>query len=304
MSTTHSLSNRLPAVSIAFALSALVLVPMSQAQAQRSEASLPKLREALTFHASFDTGVDADFAAGDRQLYWAPSMKHPRTGKPGLPETGVVTHEKGKGRFGDALRFHKKAPEIVFYQGEKNIAYRTRDWSGTVSLWLKTDPQNDLAPSFCDPIQITPREWNDAAFFVEFEKRTNSIPFRLGAYADFKIWNPENREWGKIPFEEKPLVHIHQPPFQGDQWTHVAFAFENFNTGQKDGVAKLYLKGKLYGMLSPREQTFTWDPSKALIMLGLSYVGFYDEVAIFNRALTDAEIQSLYGLREGVRALR
>jgi hypothetical protein len=293
--------SRSPGFTAAFLVSALGFA--TPAQAQRQEGSLPKLREALTFHASFDGGTDADFAAGDPKIYSAPSMKHPRTGKPGLPDTGAVTPEKGRGRFGDALRFHKKSPEIVFYQGEKNIAYQPRNWSGTVSLWLKTDPQNDLAPGYCDPIQITPREWNDAAFFVEFEKRTNSIPFRLGAYADFKIWNPENREWGKIPFEEKPLLHIHRPPFSADQWTHVLFTFEDFNSGRSDGVAKLYLNGKLYGMLSPREQTFTWDPAKALIMLGLSYVGLYDEVAVFNRALTDSEIRTLHELKEGIRSL-
>jgi len=28
-------------------------------------------------------------------------------------------------------------------------------------------PPTDLAPGFCDPIRITPREWNDRAFFVD-----------------------------------------------------------------------------------------------------------------------------------------
>jgi hypothetical protein len=83
----------------------------------------------------------------------------------------------------------------------------------------------------------------------------------------------------------------------------VLFTFEDFNSGRSDGVAKLYLNGKLYGMLSPREQTFTWDPAKALIMLGLSYVGLYDEVAVFNRALTDSEIRTLHELKEGIRSL-
>jgi hypothetical protein len=231
-------------------------------------------------------------------------MKHPRVGTPGLPAGGAVTHEKGQGRFGDALRFHKKVPEMIFFQGEKNLAYQARNWSGTVSLWLRVNPAEELAMGFCDPIQITPREWNDAAFFVEFEKRTNSIPFRLGAYADFKVWNPENREWAKIPFDEKPLLHVEKPPFGAGQWTHVVFTFSNFNTGRKDGVAGLYLNGKFQGALAEREQTFTWDPSKTLIMLGLSYVGYYDDLAIFNRALTEQEIALLNQLKDGVRSLR
>jgi len=272
-------------------------------QAQSGDDSLAKLRSALTFHASFDHGIDADFALGDRKLYWAPSMKLPRVGKLGFPENGAVSHINEGGRFGGALRFHKKVPEIVFFQGEENFAYRTGDWSGTVSLWLKVDPSRELAPGFCDPIQITPRAWNDAAFFVEFEKRTNSIPFRLGAYADYNIWNPENREWGKIPFEEKPLVHVEKPPFSGDRWTHVVFTFENFNTGRKDGVAKLFLDAQLQGALSVRPQTFSWEPPKTLVLLGLSYVGLYDEVALFNRALSEPEIQTLHRLKDGVRSL-
>jgi Concanavalin A-like lectin/glucanases superfamily len=271
--------------------------------ADERDASQAALREALTFHASFDRGPDADFGHGDRRLHFAPSMKHPRLGRPGLPPGGHVSVVKDAGRFGDALRFHNKAPEMVYFQAEKNFVYRTNEWSGTVSLWLKTDPGKELAPGFCDPVQITPREWNDAAFFVEFEKRTNSIPFRLGVYADFKVWNPQNRDWNSIRFEEKPLVAVEQPPFAGDQWTHVVFTFERFNTGRKDGLAKLYLNGELRGTLSPREKTFTWEPSKTLVMLGLNYVGLFDDLAIFNRALSDREVRGLYALSSGARAL-
>ena len=111
-------------------------------QAQVGDESLAKLRSALTFHASFDHGIDADFALGDRKLYWAPSMKLPRVGKLGFPENGAVSRVNEGGRFGGALRFHKKVPEIVFFQGEKNFAYRTGDWSGTVSLGWSIRPAN------------------------------------------------------------------------------------------------------------------------------------------------------------------
>ena len=191
---------------------------------------------------------------------------------------------------------------MVFFSADRNVAYRDRDWSGTVSFWLKVSPSDDLEPGYCDPIQITPRDWNDAAFFVEFEKKKDSIPFRLGAYADFKVWNPRNRDWNTIPAEEKPLLTIERPPFTGERWTHVAFTFSNFNTGRPDGVATLYLNGERQGEVSSRQQTFTWDPSKALVMLGLSYVGFWDELAIFNRALTPSEIGLLHRLDRGLAA--
>ena len=153
------------------------------------------------------------------------------------------------------------------------------NWTGTVSFWLSVDPKTDLEPGFCDPIQITPRAWNDGAFFVEFEKRPESIPFRLGVYADLDVWNPEKRRFADIPAHERPLVTVQDPPFDRGKWTHVVFSFQNFNTGRPDGVARLYLDGKPHGELSPRQQSFTWDPEKNTIALGLSYIGLFDELS-------------------------
>ncbi|MBM3822163.1 MAG: LamG domain-containing protein [Verrucomicrobia bacterium] len=262
-----------------------------------------ELRSALTFHASFDHGLNADWARGDGQLYHAVSTKRPRVPVPGLPAQGTVEMVKDQGRFGHALRFTKKIPEAVFFKAKDNVAYSTGPWAGTVSLWLKVDPARELAQGYCDPIQITPKDWNDASFFVEFEKKTNSIPFRLGAYADFKVWNPGNRKWDDIPFEEKPLTTVLQPPFAGDRWTHVVFTWEGFNTGEGDGLARLYLDGKPAAMLSPRVQTYHWDLEAAHMMIGLSYIGMYDELSVFNRALSEQEVSILHRLPSGVGGL-
>lgn len=261
------------------------------------------VRKALTFHASFDGRTEAVHAAGDPKLYWAPSFKQRDQSNQGLPDSGEVVLARGEGRFGDALRFTKKRSPVVFFQGARNMAHDTVNWSGTVSFWLKVDPEAELEPGFCDPIQITASAWNDGAFFVEFEKRPESIPFRLGVYADYKVWNPQNRKFAEIPFEEKPLVTVDKPPFGRGKWTHIAFTYENFNTGRSDGLARLYLDGRPHGTLGPRLQTFTWDPQKAVIALGLSYVGLLDELSIFNRALTEGEIQSIHTMVTGVPSL-
>lgn len=183
------------------------------------------------------------------------------------------------------------------------MPYRPNDWGGTVSVWLSVDPATDLEPGFCDPVQITSRAWNDGAFFVEFEKRPESIPFRLGVYADLAVWNPGNRRFDDIPQHERPLVTVDEPPFGRGRWTHVVFTFDRFNTARPDGVVRLYLDGKLRGALSPRQQTFTWDPEASAIALGLGYVGLLDELSTFNRALTDAEVRSLHELESGVTGL-
>ena len=261
------------------------------------------LRAALTFHASFDGALDAIHAAGDRSLYWAPSMKERRDARAGLPPTGETRHAIGTGRFGDALRFTRRRAPPVFFKAARNLPYSPSEWSGTVSFWLQVDPQAELEPGFCDPVQITPRAWNDAAFFVEFEKRPESIPFRLGVYADLDVWNPAKRKFEDIPSSERPLLTVADPPFSAGKWTHVAFTFERFNTGRTDGVARLYLDGQPRGMLAGRQQTFTWDPEEAIIGLGLNYIGALDELSVFNRALTPDEVWAVYRLDSGVSAL-
>jgi hypothetical protein len=260
------------------------------------------LSSALTFHASFDHALDADLAAGDPVLRSGGSMSKPGDAKPGLSDSEDVQWLPSGGRYGRALRFNRKQAPFVFFRGTKNMPYRTNGWSGTVSFWLSADPA-DLPMSFCDPIQITPRAWNDAAFFVEFEKRTNDIPFRLGVYPDFKIWNPTNKKWENVTREEKPLVDANTFPFARGKWTHIAFTFTNFNTGRDDGVARLYLDGQLAATLGPRRQTFTWEEDKCLIALGLSYIGLWDELAIFNRALSAEEIRALRDLPNGAADL-
>lgn len=247
------------------------------------------------FRASFDHGVDADLAPGEAILYFSPKMEvPPKTTTPGLPSNGVVTHEKEGGVTGGYLKFQKKAPELVYFQALKNMPYNKTNWSGTVSFWLKLTPDEDLEPGFTDPIQITSKSWDNAAFFVEFSKDEKPREFRLGVYADFNVWNPEKRDWNSIPMSEKPLAPVIRPPFNRDQWTHVAFTFENFNTGQANGTARLYLNGAERAALKPRVQTFTWDYDKTLIMLGLSYVGGFDELSIYDRSLRPEEIGALF----------
>jgi hypothetical protein len=260
------------------------------------------LRQALTFHASFDHGPEADFARGDRSLYRATSYDSRAAAHP-EPAAGQATFlVAGQGRWGGALRCDGKTAGVLFYQGARNTAYNATNWSGTVSFWLQVDPEKDLEPGFCDPLQVTPRAWNDAALFVEFEKRQSTV-FRLGVYADYRVWNPEDRRWEDIPASNKPLLQVNDPPFEEGKWTHVVVVFEGFNTGQPHGVARLYLDGQLAGSLAPRVQTFSWDERQSALMLGVGYTGLFDELSWFNRALTAPEIQFLYDLEDGVPSL-
>jgi hypothetical protein len=264
---------------------------------------LAALLAALTFHASFDGTLDALRAAGNATLMTAPSLARRAEATPGLPAGGETIHAKGEGKFGDALKMTVRRKPVVYFEAAKNVAYAASNWSGTVSFWLSVDPATQLDPGFCDPIQITPRQWDDAAFFVEFEKTPALIPFRLGAFPDRAVWNTTTTPSAQTPMEMRPLITVDKPPFGAGKWTHIVFTFDKFNTGRADGVVKLYLDGQPAGQLPPRQQTFTWDAERSTIAMGLSYVGLFDELSVFNRALTDAEVAALHRLPGGVTGM-
>jgi hypothetical protein len=288
-----------PLASLSILIAVLTLAPGCAGPAARSSA----LSRSLTFHAPFDQSVDARLGQGDRQFQTGPQWGPPRETKPGLPPGGTVHLDPGAGRYGGALRFERKITEVVGFRVAGNLDYRTQDWSGTLSYWLRTSPDADLEPGYCDPLQITSKQWDDAAFFTEFTKDEVPREFRFGAYADRAVWNPHGVKWETMPMSEKPLAPVVRPPFDRGRWTHVVFTWEHFNTGRPEGVARLYLDGEPRGVIGARNQQFTWDPAQAVLMLGLAYTGWMDDLACFNRALTPAEVQALHRLPGGVSDL-
>ncbi len=281
-------------------VAALAVVGVTETRPAGAQSSLAS---ALVFHAPFDGGMNARVAAGDSALYWAPNWNRRQEAQRGLPPSGETTLAAGEGRFRDAIRFTRRGAPLVFFNGGANLPYAASSWQGAASFWLSADPQGELAPGFCDPIQLLGRAWSDAGMFVEFEKTPEAIPFRLGVYADLDVWNPTKRRIQDIPSAERPLLTVNQPPFTKGKWTHVVFTWESFNTGRADGVARLYLDGQPRGEIAGRQQTFTWDAAQSKITLGLNYIGLMDDLAIFNRRLTADEVGQLSRLDRGVESL-
>jgi hypothetical protein len=273
---------------VAFRVLGISLMALVSASAK---AQTPDVKASLTFHAPFDGGPDATVARGDKALYWAGTMKRDDP-KPGLPEGVVIA--RGAGKRGDALRFLKKSRHVIFFRARDNLAYKAHDWGGTVSFWLNVDPGRELDPDYVDPLQITPRAWNDAALWVDFSKDDAPRHFRLGAFADLRVWNPSDKDFEKMPAAERPMFDAGAPPFTSGRWSHVVITFERFNTGRDDGVAALYLDGTRRGAVAGRTQTFTWDVDKAAVMIGLNYTGLFDELSLFDRALSAEEVHALY----------
>ena len=60
-----------------------------------------------------------------------------------------------------------------------------------------------------------------------------------------------------------------------------------------DAVTALYIDGKLMGQVKGKAISMGWDIEKAAIYTALSYIGLIDEMALFDRALTAAEVGAL-----------
>ena len=74
--------------------------------------------------------------------------------------------------------------------------------------------------------------------------------------------------------------------------------FEQLNSAE--GKATFYINGIAQGETSITE-SFTWEPEKVKIFLGLNYVGDLDDVAIFNKALSQREVMALNTWRGGLK---
>jgi hypothetical protein len=271
----------------------------SVAPAEDKAQAATSLGAALLLHAPFDGSLDAARAAGDPKLYTAPTGNR-KAAQPGLPAENLVVHAKGAGKFGDALQFTKKMKPVVFFRGEKNLGFQPKNWTGSASVWLRLDPDKDLEPGYCDPLQFVAQAWGEGNMFIEFSKDHTPRHFRFAIQPLTKHWNPKGAGWETIPEAERPMVAVHKPPFRADQWTHVVFTFGNINSGQKDGWGKLYLNGELQGQFTGVDAVFPWDVPQSAVTLGLSYIGLLDELAIFNRPLTDAEVKTIYQAPQGL----
>lgn len=257
------------------------------------------LAKALTLHASFDNGLDADFSRGDAVCYFQQGKETPRA----VPNDEVKI-SAGTGRFGNSLLFTKKGNFRPQYKGTDVLNYNDRNWSASVSVWLRLDPDKDLEPGYCDPVQIVGDDGKKGFIFLEWSKDETPRFFRYAIRPLFHIWNPTNVQWAEIPFDKRPMVQVAKPVFSRERWTHVVFTLENINDKSKKPSGKLFIDARPQGTIENWDLTFGWDPTRVLLILGASYVGHLDDLAVFNRAITDAEVKQLFALDHGVRDLR
>jgi hypothetical protein len=273
-------------------LLALFLTGVARAQAPA------ELAKALTLHASFDRGLDADFSRGDSACYVRQGTQELRA----APNDEVKVTEAA-GRFGSGLHFTKKGNTRPQFKGANVLNYNDQSWSATVSVWLRLDPDKDLEPGYCDPVQIVGNDSKKGFIFLEWSKDETPRYFRFAIRPLFHIWNPNNVQWADIPFDKRPIVQVERAPFSRDRWTHVVFSLANINDKTKKPSGRLHINAQPQGTIENWDLTFGWDPNQVQLVLGASYVGHMDDLAVFNRALTDAEVKQLFELKTGAREL-
>lgn len=263
--------------------------------------NLKPLRDALTHHVSFDGKMDADFSRGDAKTHVTGATAK---GQPPMQSSDVLELAPGEGKFGGALHVTKKNPFRPTVNGPGVLNYTKADWRGSVSIWLRLTPDEDLEPGYCDPVQIVGGDNKKGFIFLEWSKDETPREFRFAIRPLLERWNPQGKDWGKMTDAERPAVNLKKgTPFSRTKWTHALFTFDRLNAG-KAGVGKLYLDGKLQGKIEGWDLTLGWEPEKVQLVLAAAYVGYMDDLAVFNRALTEAEVKQVYALKNGIKDLR
>jgi dienelactone hydrolase len=251
------------------------------------------IRKSLTLYASFDERIDADFAGGSKAVRTRsddPQNKGKYLVTPGYPERAFsIARESGIA--GGALRATDVLPNRgrLFFPAAENIGYRTEGWSGSVSFWLKTNPDTMLKTKYCDPVQITERRAGDGGLWVDFPD-TKPRNLRLGAFRG--LVDGEKAVPEKEP--NAPLIIVPEIGFQEEDWHHIAMTWSNFDTGKTNAHATLFIDGKRIGSLEDRDIAMKWDIEHAGIYFAVSYIGLLDEFAVFDRELSPAEVSHVH----------
>jgi len=271
----------------------LVLVVSLMAPSLPAAAADDPLLSAVTFYASFDESLRADFAGGERE----PQTRYndeKRSGKfvfQAEVDRNVFRIAAGRGVSGGALEPSDVLPRNgrIFYPLRGNLAFDAGGWSGGVSLWCATDPDQLLKTTFCDPIQITEKGAGNGGIWFDFnDARPRDL--RHGAFSAVASGEKPTPETDP----QAPLFRLPNPGWKAGDWHHVVITWRNFDTGRPDAVSTLYIDGKPIGRIGERPIAMKWDIDRAGLYTAVNYLGRLDELALFRRELTPEEVRRLH----------
>ena len=138
-------------------------------------------------------------------------------------------------------------------------------------------------------MQITEKGANNGGLWIDFPD-VKPRDLRLGVFPAASADQPMIAESDP----QAPLVVVKNIGYLASDWHHVAFTWQNLDSGQPNAKAILYLDGKPAGELANRKLAMLWNLEKTGIYVAISYIGLLDELALFDRALNAEEIAQLH----------
>lgn len=272
--------------------------------AETSAADDAALRKAVTFYASFDEKAEGDFGGGDLQL-WTRSDDPAENGKkvirPGYDRSRVGIVKDG-GISGGALEIREQPPDnaFIFFKAGGKLPIKKGGWGGAVSLWVKADLSKIPTKGPWDPFLLVQQGWNNGAVWCDFAPGETPRDLRIGLFPTL----PEGKIPPTLEEGEKIWLTVKKPAFKPGVWHHLAQTWGNFDSGKADGWTACYLDGKLVGKIAGRDANMTWDAAQVRFHIGSALVGMIDEVALFSRTLSDAEVQRLHAAPDVLQGLK
>jgi hypothetical protein len=239
-------------------------------------------------YASFRESANADIARGDTAATCNPE---------------VVRLEPGAGRDGGALLFSAAdygwAEDEFTFAASGNFPYQTGKFDGSISMWLKCDPDLDLNDDVpVDPFHIS-RHAADGSFYLDL---TRPLDWRYGAPRKLRFGI-----YGDSPEQDMfvggQLLVVGDLNWSATEWSHVVATFAGVNSGADNAVAEIYIDGQRRGWMRGYQHRLTWDIDEMTIGLGQRFAGAIDELLILDKPLGEEQVSELYrcdGLRERV----
>ena len=225
---------------------------------QEALGPLAKIKKALTFHASFDSGIDADFAKGD-----AKGSPHPGQGG----KVQLVEGASGKALLSGA------GGATVLYTLAENFGID----EGTLSLWIR--PLKWLGPGQGDKSHAIFQTGRPGKGYFGFQMARHNAP---GPYL----------QWYMIQYPWRSVVAMNVtddvPEWTEDQWHWLVMTWTTERVS-------FYVDGRRKGSKGFNPPLGTRDLTAPTFQVGKSSGGpeatAIDEVMIFDRCFSDSELR-------------
>lgn len=217
------------------------------------------------------------------------------------------------GRLGDALRFATVSPGVLFYRGDEfdpGGAGIARDAQMTISIWIRmekhstfesspvkssvrSDQASQLLLQLAQPQATGPTLGIELTGSVESEDDRKNQELRL-------VLSAQPRDGSLADLAAKNLTRVKRAPFGDGHWHHLCLTIGrmNFQPCEIDGercgpVIAFYVDGRRMGQ-SLLDHEFSFDHSKAALILGHRFVGDLDHLWISDRMLSDQEVRRIF----------